>query len=62
VHRAEHVHHPEHPRARDGAKRKQRGTELSWAVPIDDEHVRGISVVAWPRENGGPKLDCKPLD
>jgi phenylpropionate dioxygenase-like ring-hydroxylating dioxygenase large terminal subunit len=27
-------------------KRKQRGTELSWAVPIDNEHVRGISIVA----------------
>ena len=36
-------------------KWKQRGTELSWAVPIDNEHVRGISIVAWPLENGEPK-------
>jgi hypothetical protein len=41
-------------------KRKQRGTELSWAVPIDNEHVRGISIVAWPIENGAPKPDWKP--
>jgi hypothetical protein len=41
-------------------KRKERGTELSWAVPIDHEHVRGISIVAWPLENGKPKPDWKP--
>ena len=41
-------------------KRKQRGTELSWAVPIDNEHVRGMSIVAWPLENGEPKPDWKP--
>jgi hypothetical protein len=41
-------------------KRKERGTELSWAVPIDNEHVRGISIVAWPLENGAPKPDWKP--
>ena len=37
------------------AKRRERGTELSWAVPVDNEHVRGISIVAWPLENGEPK-------
>jgi hypothetical protein len=41
-------------------KRKERGTELSWAVPIDHEHVRGISIVAWSLENGKPKPDWKP--
>jgi len=41
-------------------KRKERGTELSWAVPIDNEHVRGISIVAWPLESGKPKPDWKP--
>jgi hypothetical protein len=41
-------------------KRRERGTELSWAVPIDNEHVRGISIVAWPLENGEPKRDWKP--
>ena len=41
-------------------KRRERGTELSWAVPVDNEHVRGISIVAWPLENGEPKRDWKP--
>jgi hypothetical protein len=41
-------------------KRKQRGTELSWAVPIDNEHLRGISIVAWPLENCELKPDWKP--
>src|SRR5262249_61802712 len=39
---------------------KERGTEPSWAVPIDNEHVRGLSIVAWPLENGVPKPDWKP--
>ena len=30
------------------------------AAPIDNEHVRGISIVAWPLEYGGPKPDWKP--
>ncbi len=42
------------------AKRKERATELSWAVPIDNEHVRGLSIVAWPLENGEPKRDWRP--
>jgi hypothetical protein len=29
-------------------------------VPIDNEHVRGISIVAWPLENGASKPDWKP--
>src|SRR5712672_1469605 len=41
-------------------KRQERGTELSWAVPVDNEHVRGISIVAWPLENGRPKEGWKP--
>jgi phenylpropionate dioxygenase-like ring-hydroxylating dioxygenase large terminal subunit len=40
-------------------KRKEQGTELSWAVPIDNEHVRGISIVAWPVENGEPKAEWR---
>jgi len=27
-------------------KRRERGSELSWAVPIDNEHVTGLSIVA----------------
>ena len=41
-------------------KRQERATELSWAVPVDNEHVRGISIVAWPLENGEPKPDWRP--
>jgi len=29
-------------------KRQERGSELSWAVPVDNEHVTGLSIVAWP--------------
>jgi hypothetical protein len=31
-------------------KGKTQGSELSWAVPIDNEHGTGLSIVAWPRE------------
>ena len=41
-------------------KRRELGTELSWAVPVDNEHVRGISIVAWPLEDGAPKRDWRP--
>jgi len=41
-------------------KRRERGTELSWAVPVDNEHVRGISIVCWPLENGRRKEGWKP--
>jgi hypothetical protein len=32
-------------------KRKQLSSELSWAVPLDNEHVTGLSIVAWPLED-----------
>jgi hypothetical protein len=41
-------------------KRQERATELSWAVPVDNEHVRGISIVAWPLENGEPSRGWRP--
>ena len=41
-------------------KQKEQATELSWAVPVDNEHVRGISIVAWPLEDGGPKEGWRP--
>ena len=41
-------------------KRKERGSELSWAVPVDNEHVTGLSIVAWPLEDGEPKKDWRP--
>jgi hypothetical protein len=48
-------------------KRKQRGTELSWAVPIDNEHVRGISIAGEQRGRGqdhvsGRDRACPQLD
>ena len=41
-------------------KRKERGSELSWAVAVDNEHVTGLSIVAWPLEDGEPKKDWRP--
>ena len=41
-------------------KRRERCTELSWAVPVDNEHVIGLSIVAWPLEDGEPKKDWRP--
>ena len=41
-------------------KRKELGSELSWAVPIDNKHVTGLSIVAWPLEDGTPKQDWRP--
>jgi hypothetical protein len=29
-------------------------------VPVDNEHVRGISIVDWPLEDGAPKADWRP--
>ena len=29
-------------------------------MPVDNEHVRGISIVAWPLEGGEPKRGWKP--
>jgi hypothetical protein len=41
-------------------KRKERCTEHSWAVPIDNEHVTGLSIIAWPLEDGEPKKGWRP--
>jgi nitrite reductase/ring-hydroxylating ferredoxin subunit len=40
--------------------RKDRASELSWVVPIDNETITGLSIVAWPRENGVAKADWTP--
>jgi hypothetical protein len=29
-------------------------------VPVDNEHVTALSIVAWPLENGVPKKDWRP--
>jgi len=40
--------------------RKDWPSEFSWVVPIDNESMRGLSIVAWPLENGAPKADWTP--
>jgi phenylpropionate dioxygenase-like ring-hydroxylating dioxygenase large terminal subunit len=42
------------------AKRKDRCSEISWCVPIDNEHITAFSIVAWPLENGAPKKGWRP--
>ena len=40
---------------------QERATEMSWCVPVDDEHIRGMSIVAWPKgPNGEPVADWIP--
>jgi phenylpropionate dioxygenase-like ring-hydroxylating dioxygenase large terminal subunit len=41
-------------------KRKDRCSEMTWCVPIDNEHITAFSIVAWPQENGAPKEDWRP--
>jgi phenylpropionate dioxygenase-like ring-hydroxylating dioxygenase large terminal subunit len=41
-------------------KREERCSELSWAVPVDNEHVTGLSIVAWPLKDGEPKKGWQP--
>ncbi len=40
-------------------KTRSKATELSWCVPVDDEHLYGISIVAWPVRDGDPDPDWK---
>jgi hypothetical protein len=40
--------------------RKDRASELSWVVPVDNETMRGLSIVCWPLEDGAPKADWTP--
>jgi phenylpropionate dioxygenase-like ring-hydroxylating dioxygenase large terminal subunit len=43
------------------AKYQSRATEVSWCVPVDNEHLYGISIVAWPKDEAGkPVKDWKP--
>ena len=43
----------EHPKVAD------KCTDLSWVVPVDNEHLFGISIVAWPLKDGVPDPDWK---
>lgn len=41
--------------------RQTRATELSWVVPIDNESMRGLSIVCWPLdESGAPQQGWTP--
>lgn len=37
-----------------------KASELSWCVPVDNEQLYGISIVAWPLRDGEPDPDWKP--
>lgn len=39
---------------------EDRCSDVTWVVPIDNEHVMALSIVAWPLENGRPKQDWRP--
>lgn len=40
---------------------REKATEMSWCVPVDDEHIRGMSIVAWPKgADGQPIADWLP--
>ena len=41
-------------------KSKDRATEVTWTVPVDNEHLTAFSIVAWPLEDGKPKADWMP--
>lgn len=44
----------------DAPKFEERCSDLTWVVPIDNEHVTALSMVAWPLENGAPRHDWRP--
>jgi len=39
---------------------EDRCSDVTWVVPIDNEHVMALSIVAWPLENGKLKQDWRP--
>jgi phenylpropionate dioxygenase-like ring-hydroxylating dioxygenase large terminal subunit len=39
------------------AKRKERATEITWTVPVDNEHLTAFSLVAWPLGTDGKPLE-----
>lgn len=41
-------------------KSKERCTEITWTVPVDNEHLTAFSIVCWPLENGKPKEKWLP--
>ena len=40
---------------------REKATEVTWVVPVDNETVRGLSIIAWPKlESGEPDPGWKP--
>lgn len=39
---------------------KNKASEVSWAVPVDDTHVTAFSIVAWPLVDGKPDPNWRP--
>ena len=39
---------------------EDRCSDVTWVVPIDNEHVMALSIVAWPIENGELKKNWRP--
>jgi hypothetical protein len=38
---------------------RDKASELSWCVPVDDTHLYGISIVRWPVKDGVPDPNWK---
>lgn len=41
-------------------KNMDRCSEVSWVVPVDDQHVRAFTIAAWPARDGIPDPDWRP--
>jgi phenylpropionate dioxygenase-like ring-hydroxylating dioxygenase large terminal subunit len=39
---------------------KARCTEVTWTVPVDNEHLTAFSIVAWPLDDGRPRAPWMP--
>jgi nitrite reductase/ring-hydroxylating ferredoxin subunit len=39
---------------------QDRASEITWVLPIDNEHVCAYSLVAWPLKDGKPDPDWRP--
>jgi nitrite reductase/ring-hydroxylating ferredoxin subunit len=48
-----------HERGAD-SKLREKPTEITWCVPVDNESIYGISIVAWPAKDGKPIEGWKP--
>ena len=39
---------------------QDRCSEVSWAVPVDDQNVRAFTIAAWPLRDGNPDPNWRP--